>query len=171
MEKRQGWNKGNTIEPCCDLEDYPSIHKRVWGIFVSTFKRTKVGYPLSVIKCDENIGLFAMKAEIFIRGCLRLVDTEGWCLLTTPRRRNKDNHFATNVCKTISKELGITFYEDVVIAKSRHRVGAEFELTRAIKERNIIIYDDILTTGSTIHSMVRLLKDKNLFIIIGINNN
>lgn len=170
MEKRAFWNK-NSIEPCCDLDDYPSIHKRVWGMFVSSFKRTAYGIPLTKVKCDDNVGLFAMKAEIFIRGVLRLADTNGWCLITTPKRRNIENHFATNVCRMISKEIGVPFYEDAVRAKSRHRVGAEFELIKEINERNIIIYDDILTTGSTIHSMIRLLKDRNIFVVIGINNN
>lgn len=49
-KKRAFWNH-NSIEPCCDLEDYPSIHKRVWGMFVSTFKRTSYGCPLTKVKC------------------------------------------------------------------------------------------------------------------------
>lgn len=169
--KRAFWNKGNSLEPCCDLSDYPAIHKRVWGMFVSSFRRTPCGYPMSRLKCDENVGLFAMKAELLIRGMLRIVDTCGWCIITTPRRRNRENHFATNVCRVISADIGVPFYEDAVIARSRHRVGAEFELTREIGERNVIIYDDILTTGSTAHSMIRLLKDRNIFVVIGVNNN
>jgi len=125
---------------------------------------------MSALKVADNVRLFAMKAELFIRGLLRLVDTDGWCIITTPKRRNKEWHFATEVCKVISAELGITFYEDAVICKNRDRYSPEFTLREDIKERNIIIYDDIITTGITIQSMITLLKDRNLFVVAGVNN-
>lgn len=38
-------------------------------------------------------------------------------------------------------------------------------------EKNVIIYDDILTTGSTLQAMRELLEGKNIVAIIGINTN
>lgn len=163
-------NRGNSIEPFCDLEDHLSVHRRTWGIFVSTFRRTPSGIPMSQIKCSYNIGLFALKAEVIIRGLLRMVDTKGWCIITAPKRRHKEGHFASEVCKVISKDIGIPFYEDIIICKNRDRYAPKFSIDGNIEERNIIIYDDIITTGITIQSMITLLKDRNLFVVAGVNN-
>lgn len=163
-------NRGNSIEPLCDMEDYLSIHRRTWGLFVSTFRRTQTGIPLSKVKVKENIGLFALKADIIIKGLLRMAETADWCIITAPKRRHKEEHFASEVCKVISKDIGITFYEDAVTCKNRDRFSPEFSLQKEITEKNIIIYDDIITTGITIQSMITLLKDKNILVIAGVNN-
>ncbi|RAZ94971.1 hypothetical protein DK853_32410, partial [Klebsiella oxytoca] len=45
-------------------------------------------------------------------------------------------------------------------------------LLRPIKEKKIIVYDDILTTGSTLLATYELLKDREqLLFLVGINNN
>ena len=40
-----------------------------------------------------------------------------------------------------------------------------------IPEHNVIIYDDIVTTGSTLIATKKLLPGKNLLFIVGIKNN
>lgn len=163
-------NRGNSIEPLCDLEDYMSIHRRTWGFFISTFRRTQTGIPMSQVKVMENVRLFALKAEIIIKGLLRMQNTDGWCIITAPRRRHKEQHFATEVCKIISKDIGMPFYENAITCKNRDRFAPVFSLNADIKERNIIIYDDIITTGITIQSMISLLMDRNILVIAGVNN-
>lgn len=69
--------------------------------------------------------------------------------------------------------LGIPFYEDLAECHSKHRVGAVFTLGKeAPKERNIIVFDDFVTTGATMISMKNLLEPlgKNLVFFTGINN-
>ncbi len=40
-----------------------------------------------------------------------------------------------------------------------------------INEQNIIVFDDILTTGATLDAVNNLLSDKNCFFVVGIDNN
>ena len=55
--------------------------------------------------------------------------------------------------------------------KNRHRIEPEFTLAMDIPEHNVIIYDDIVTTGSTLIATKKLLPGKNLLFIVGIKNN
>lgn len=40
-----------------------------------------------------------------------------------------------------------------------------------IKENNVIVFDDILTTGATLIAVDKLLPGKNCLYVVGINNN
>lgn len=93
-------------------------------------------------------------------------------MITTPKRRHKETNFAESVCEEIAKEIGIVFYKDTITAKTRQRINPKFDLEKDIKESNIIVYDDdIITTGSTLVGVNKLLTDKNILYIVGINNN
>ena len=97
----------------------------------------------------------------------------GWCIVTTPKRRHKGEvHFASEICKIAAKELGINFYEDALTCRNRHRIEPEFELELFPKERNVILYDDIITTGSTMNEARRLLTKSGylVFSVIAIRN-
>jgi hypothetical protein len=154
----------------CDFTDAPAVHKN-GDFYVTTFwKRSgeNEGNTLSEIK--ENplmIDFFADKAIDFIgRMCGRNLRAGDWCLITTPKRRHKETNFATEVCKKIAKSLNFLFYEDCIIAKNRTRINPDFSLTREIKERNIIVFDDIITTGSTLTATHDLLKmNKNMIFL------
>ena len=52
-------------------------------------------------------------------------------------------------------------------------MNVEFDLGTLPAEPNLIVFDDFVTTGSTISSMYRLLEPlgKNLVFFVGINNN
>lgn len=62
-------------------------------------------------------------------------------------------------------ELEIPFYEDSVKASSRQRIDPDFHLVKHPKERNIILYDDIVTTGSTIHATRELLISEGYTVV------
>lgn len=170
-KKRATWHKGKRYrEPLCDLADCLALHRRKWGMYASAFKAGNKGIPLSEIKRPENVRLFALKAVEIVKGMLRLNLTDGWCIITTPKRRHKENHFSTMVCKEMSSILCIPFYEDVLSATNRQRIDAKFEVNREITEPNIILYDDIITTGSTLKASIRPFADRNIFVLVGINN-
>lgn len=82
-----------------------------------------------------------------------------------------DKEAKESVCEEIAKEIGIVFYKDTITAKTRQRINPKFNLEKDIKENNIIVYDDIITTGSTLVGVHKLLADKNILYIVGINNN
>ena len=169
--RRSAWGKREKYtEPLCDLKVRLTVHNRDGRFFISTYKRSEEGIPLSEIKNDDNVKLFASQAENIIRGIIRLKQKEGWCIITTPKRRHKEKNFASMVCDELSKTLGIPFYEDVVEAKNKHRIDPVFELKKQINEKEIIIYDDIFTTGSTLKATAELFPDKNLLCVIGIYN-
>ena len=86
----------------------------------------------------------------------------GYCIITTPKRRHKVLNFATRISISIAEKLGIPFYEDVCSCRTKQRVGAQ----------NIICFDDFVTTGQTLQAMQRALApyNKNMVFITGINN-
>ena len=94
-------------------------------------------------------------------------------MATTPRRRHTAGfHFSTEVCRTAAERLGIPFMEDIVTAKNRTRVNAVFKLEKDPGEHNVILYDDIITTGTTLKETRRLLLEKGHTVlpIVAIRN-
>lgn len=172
-KKRAGWNSAsNSQESVCDLKDCIGWHPKRDFSFISCFKKSEQGYPLSTIKADfSNVGLFADAALNVIRRVIGLHHNDDWALLTTPKRRHKETNFAESVCLVIAEKLGIPFYRDAITAKTRQRINPQFTLNVDIQEHNIIVFDDILTTGATLDAVNKLLPSKNCLNIIGINNN
>lgn len=83
----------------------------------------------------------------------------------TRHRKFKDNYY-------VAMETIIPFYENAIQCLTKDRLNPEFFLLRPIKEKKIIVYDDILTTGSTLLATYELLRDREqLLFLIGINNN
>lgn len=172
MKKRSSWGKAKDYkEPCCDLSDHLQLHKRDCFYYICSYHNTPTGIPISEVKTEPNVELFARKAEEIVRGMVQLRDTKDWCIITTPKRRHKEKNFASMVATQLAKFLGIPFYDDTMEAKGRDRINPDFKLVKDIPESNVILYDDILTTGSTIRACVHLLTDKNVVCVIGIDNN
>ena len=95
-----------------------------------------------------------------------------WCIVTTPKRRHLVKNFATRISEKIAALLSIPFYEDVAHCHSKKRIGAVFSLNILPKEQNCIVFDDFVTTGSTLKAMKNLLMEnhKNCVFFTGINN-
>lgn len=162
--------KGGNI-PLCDLSPRTVLHQLGSLVYFAQYRRTKSGIPFSEIKQSAEIALsFADTAANFIERLV--INTEDWCIITTPRRRHSDGfHFATAVCERISIRLGIPFYADAVQCINHNRLDPDFHLLRPIKERRVIVYDDIITTGTTLTATAALLADRDFVLnIIGINN-
>lgn len=171
-QKRKGWNtEAGAKESVCDLADRLALYKRGDVLFTAFFKKSQEGVPLSLIKTEDNVQMFAEKIASVIRGLIGFRVTNGWSIITTPKRRHKDWNFSEEVCKAASNLLGIPFHANAVEAKNRQRINPEFKLNYPIEEDNVIVFDDILTTGSTVKAMGALLVNKNTVFLIGINNN
>ncbi len=71
----------------------------------------------------------------------------------------------------IHERLKIPFYEDVAFCHSRQRINDVFTLNRLPEEPNVIVFDDFVSTGSTLRGMHELLLpyNKTLLFIAGIN--
>lgn len=172
IRKRKSWKSERQAgESVCDLEPRPQLYQRHGTFFIASFRKTDKGVPISQCKQADMVDFFAENAEALMHGILQLGSTEGWALVTTPRRRHKQWNFADEVCKRIAERTGIAYLPDIAEAKNRHRINPELRILKPVDEKNVIIYDDILTTGSTLQAMRELLTGKNIVAIIGINNN
>ncbi|WP_300700980.1 phosphoribosyltransferase [Bacteroides sp.] len=168
--KGRSWSHN---ERFCDLKERIVLHKKGDIYYISQFTRSKTGTSFLEIKRSEELAsLFAERACEFLRRFV-VGGYDDWCIVTTPRRRHYDGfHFATSVCCKIAEAVSIPFYVGAIQCLTKNRLNPEFFLLRPIKEQRIIVYDDIVTTGSTLLATYELLKDRNqLLFLVGINNN
>ena len=185
---RAAWKDVQQDEARCDFAPNKvriSYRNPAFGI-ISLWKKSVYGRTLTDIKSDPDmVGKFAEGMNTLIRQILGHSLSNGdWAIVTSPKRRHKERNFASLISARLASLLGIPFYEDVAECHSKHRVGAVFtfgssfaERLRSkneppIKERNIIVFDDFVTSGATMISMRELLLPlgKNLVFFTGINN-
>lgn len=169
---QKSWAK---TEKLCDLKKKIEAHPSGGMIFTSFYKVGKRGIPVTQIKENPaNVPVFAdnlcdylytLAGDNFSKG--------SWCIVTTPRRRHKDGfHFATEICSVAAKQLGLPFYIDAFSAKNRTRIEPEFSLDINPKEQNVIVYDDVISTGETLRTVRQLLLDAGhvVLLVVGIRN-
>ena len=168
-KKRAAWKDVQQAEARCDFAPNKvriSYRNPQFGI-ISLWKKSLYGRTLTDIKSDPDmVEKFAEGINTLIRQILGHSLASGdWCIVTSPKRRHKERNLA--------ELLGIPFYEDVAECHSKHRVGAVFTFGKEPPtERNIIVFDDFVTSGATMISMRELLMPlgKNLVFFTGINN-
>ena len=172
VQQRKSWDKSQ--ETRCDFNYKLRVTRRSNVNFISIWQKSILGRTLTDIKSDPDMVAFFADSI-----CPVITETIGynlslgqWCVVTSPKRRHKEKNFATLISERIGQILEIPFYEDVALCHSKHRVNAVFELNVLPKEPNVIVYDDFVTTGSTLASMKRLLQPlgKNLVFFTGVNN-
>lgn len=187
-KERAAWKDVQQDEARCDFAPNKvriSYRNPQFGI-ISLWKKSVYGRTLTDIKSDPDmVEKFAEGMNTLIRQILGHYLASGdWAIVTSPKRRHKEHNFASLISARLGSLLGIPFYEDVAECHSKHRVGAVFtfgssfaERLRSknqspIPERNIIVFDDFVTTSATMISMRELLNPlgKNLVFFTGINN-
>lgn len=176
-KKRAAWKEDQQDEARCDFAPNKvriSYRNPAFGI-ISLWKKSVYGRTLTDIKSDDAmVPMFADGMVHLIRQILgHSLSSGDWCIVTSPKRRHKSRNFASLISIDIARQLGIPFYEDLAECHSKHRVGAVFSLaTSPPKERNVIVYDDFVTSGSTMISMYNLLQSLgyNLVFFTSINN-
>ena len=170
---RKAWNS-EKIQARCDMNYVLKISPRCGVTFISIWKKTLYGRLLSEIKEDDKmVNVFAACMSETIKNVIGDNLRSGeYCLVTAPRRRHVERNFATLVCVELAKLLNVCFYEDIVHCTQRRRMNARFSLSLVPKEPNIIVFDDIVTTGSTLASIKQAFEGlkKNLIFFTGINN-
>lgn len=176
-KSRAAWKDVQQAEARCDFAPNKvriSYRNPAFGI-ISLWKKSLYGRTLTDIKADPDmIEKFAVGMNTLIRQILGdSLATGDWCIVTSPKRRHKERNFASLISAQLATLLGVNFYEDLAECHSKHRVGAVFTLVKAPPtERNIIVFDDFVTTGATMLSMRDLLQPLgyNLVFFTGINN-
>lgn len=161
-KKRAAWKDVQQAEARCDFAPNKvriSYRNPQFGI-ISLWKKSLYGRTLTDIKSDESmVEFFAVNTAKLIQQILgHNLGSGDWCIVTSPKRRHKTRNFASLISARLAELLGINFYEDLAECHSKHRVGAVFTLgSEPPREKNIIVYDDFVTTGATMISMRELL--------------
>lgn len=172
LEQRKSWDK--SVEARCDFTYKLRLTRRASTNFITIWQKSVFGKTLTEIKSDDDMIPFFVESLVpVIRECIGYHICDGsWAIVTTPMRRHKERNFATLVSEGLAKELGIPFYFDCAHCRSKQRVGAIFDPNNLPKEPNVIVFDDFVTTGSTLLAMKNLLQEhgKNPVFFAGINN-
>ena len=172
IDKRKAWDK--SVEARCDFSRKVRLTRRGDVFFISLWQKSLYGRTLTDIKGDDSmVDFFADNISPLIQEILGYdLVTGSWCIVTTPKRRHLVKNFATRISEQIAKQLEIPFYEDVAFCHSKQRIGAVFTLNNLPNEPNCIVFDDFVTTGSTLKAMRTLLTEhhKNCVFFTGINN-
>ncbi len=158
--------------PRCDFADSLRLHVKHDFLYFSLFKRSRQGVDFDTIKQSMELGalMAGRTCSLIDRLVLKL---DGWCIVTTPRRRHYEGfNLSEFVSGRISEKKNIPFYKGAVQCITKDRLNPEFHLLREIPERKVIIFDDIITTGMTLKATRDLLLDKEqVLCIVGIHNN
>ena len=172
LDQRKSWDK--SVEARCDFSFKLRLTRRASTNFITIWQKSVFGKTLTEIKSDDDMIPFFVESLVpVIQECIGYHICDGsWSIVTTPMRRHKERNFATLVSEGLAKELGIPFYFDCAHCRSKQRVGAVFDPNNLPHEPNVIVFDDFVTTGSTLLAMKNLLQEhgKNPVFFAGINN-
>ena len=172
VKSRKAWDKSE--EARCDFQYHLRLTRRASTNFITIWQKSVFGRTLTDIKSDDAmVPYFIENLTPVIHEMIGFHLSNGsWAMVTTPMRRHKERNFASRIAEGLAKELGIPFYYDCAHCRSKQRIGAVFDANNIPREGNVIVFDDFVTTGSTLLSMKNLLlqEGKNPIFICGINN-
>ena len=172
VEQRKAWDK--SVEARCDFTPKLRLTRRASTNFISLWQKSIFGRTLTEIKADDSMVQFFIDSLVpIINECVGYhISSGNWAIVTTPMRRHREHNFASRIAEGIGNTLEIPFYFDCAHCQSKQRVGAVFLPNNIPAEPNVIVFDDFVTTGSTLLAMKNLLNEhqKNTVFITGINN-
>ncbi|GLX86264.1 competence protein [Thalassotalea loyana] len=171
--------------PCIDLLNLPQVarhikHQFVDGFYCFSHYEKPLSKWLGQLKYQQQLyltralGQFA--DQLLINVVAQFDETEDIMLTTVPIHPLKWSKRGFNQCHEILKRTGVVqafdyqpalFFQARQETQQRQLSGAvrrrrsrSFVITDAarIKGRTIFIFDDVLTTGSTVNTLARLLK-------------
>ena len=172
--RRQAWKR---VEKFCNLRQKIKTHSHMDFFATSFFETNTKGKGTEITKIKENPDNAPLFADCLVDYVIKALGNNlaagDWCMMTAPRRRHKTGfHFATEICRKAAADLAIPFYVDAVTAKDRNRLEPEFFLAKDPREKNVLVFDDLVTTGQTARAMRRLLLEAGhvVLILVGIKN-
>jgi len=172
IKARKAWDK--SIEARCDFQYHLRLTRRASTNFISIWQKSVFGRTLTEIKGDDKMVPFFINniAPVIHEMLGYFLNNGSWAIVTTPMRRHTSRNFASRIAEGIAEELKIPFYYDCAHCRSKQRIGAVFDANNIPREGNVIVFDDFVTTGSTLLSMKNLLRQegKNPVFFCGINN-
>ena len=171
-KERKAWDKSE--EARCDFQYHLRLTRRASTNFISIWQKSVFGRTLTDIKDDDSmVPYFVENLVPVIHEMIGYNLPSGdWAIVTTPMRRHLQRNFASRIAEQMASALDIPFYYDCAHCRSKQRVGAVYDANNIPMEHNVIVFDDFVTTGSTIQAMKNLLHSlgKNPVFFCGINN-
>lgn len=169
--KRKAWTHNDGR---CNFKVNRKTVLKVDFSVTTIWERTVTGVLLKDIKKNENyVNIFAEALATEIKCQLGTnLKTQQFAVTHAPRRRHRDWNFGAEVAKQVASLLKLNVLIDLVTAKTAQRINEDnFTLQYEPTQDNIIIVDDILTTGATLTMMNKLLRLKyNTMCFVGIYN-
>ena len=158
--QRKAWDK--SLEARCDFQYHLRLTRRASTNFITIWQKSVFGRTLTDIKSDDSmIPFFADSLVPVIQEMIGYHLNNGtWSIVTTPMRRHLTHNFASLIAERIGNTLQIPFYFDCARCRSKQRVGAVFDANNIPREPNVIVFDDFVTTGSTLLAMKNLMKEQ-----------
>lgn len=144
--------------------DISKIHRsalKMGGQLIhSCFQKSPVGPTLREIKSDARYlpRLADAMAEL-VQITVPIYDPVTWRVVCAPPRRHPENNFGVALCREVAARIGVKVHTDFAVAPKLVRVGAVFDVDRMPEAPNLIVIDDVLTTGSTMESMGNLCRE------------
>lgn len=173
-KNRKKWHALSVDEARCDMKPCIRLTKR--GVFfITVWKKSLFGRTLKELKADHDmVSVFSSAIVPVIQGIIgTFLDPSDYAVICAPRRRHLDWNFGHASAKAVADAIGLQFFADSCTARSKMRVGAVFDPVNVPPQKNLIIYDDIVTTGQTLVSMHNLFSGKlgkNCIFFANINN-
>ena len=170
--KGKAWN---TRGARCDMKLNITARQKNGHWYTSLHAISKDGKTLEEIKNDKKCErqLVGELVEYIEKAMGRNLAGNGWAMITTGRRRHRDGyHFATEVCRKAAKRLAIPFYDGAISCGNANRLKPALAIEKRPEEKNLILFDDIITTGTTAARTIELLESEGYTVItiIGIRN-
>jgi ComF family protein len=153
----------------CDDQDFDV------GIAVGRYEKALAA---SVLSLKKNPRLFGRVKTLLTQNTHRIADRNSDIIIPVPlsprRLRERGFNQAAIIGKAVAQQLGIPMDEATLIRRvdtPMHRAGMDrkargmtvknaFAVSRPnlIKEKNILLADDVLTSGETVSSCAKILK-------------
>lgn len=178
---------GNVICGRCIQEtpayDYAYSPFRYEDDIINLVHQLKFGEKITYARTLGEILLNTLQEKLKADGELNIKSRPD-CLLPVPlhntRMRQRGYNQSIEIVRVIAKKLNIPIEYNAVIrqrstsaqtglnvAQRKNNIKGAFSLVSEIKEKHVLIIDDVMTTGSTVNELAKLLK-KNKVECVGV---
>lgn len=173
--RRKSWHEDTAALARCDFAPNKATTRLVRLFRVHClWKKSLYGRTLAEIKSDSTLIEFvaANMAGFITQSIGNNLHPRHWVIVTPPKRRHLQHNFASIVAARIAEKIGIAYLDDVATCRTRQRINPDFTLEIIPAQHNVIIFDDFITTASTMTAMHHILTQagKNTIFFAAVNN-
>jgi len=180
MEIKGNWDKGYILD--FHVLSSTPIGENIYGHMEFDTVRTELGeliYQLKYRGRYENVDKILELIKPFLDNYKELQNVD--IVIPVPASKDRDFQPVTEIARVIAEYLGISFTDDVLVKNTstqskdmdklnKNLSGSITAKLRATRIHNILIFDDLYSTGETINECVSVLKAdpllKKIYVLI-----